>query len=315
MELRHLRYVLAVAEHLHFGRAAEQLNISQPPLSQQIRQLEEELGVQLFNRTKRQVQLTKAGEMLVDEARHIIAQVDRASRVATRVSEGDMGQLTIAIAGPADAPFFIDMFQAFAKRHPRVRISLRMMGPAEQARALHEGRIHVGFLTPPPDHSGLTIETVIHLPIVVALHRKHPLASRASVPLRALASESHVMFSRDLDPHFFDAIVSACRDAGFNLNVVHQVGDLYTACALVAAGYGVCFVPAGIQEGRSRAIVLKPLQPRLSHIDCHLAMAYRQEPACELVQLFVQVAKEVSSRYRNLTRYPVSLLKHSRQHG
>ena len=120
---------------------------------------------------------------------------------------------------------------------------------------------------------------------------------------------------RDLDPHFFDAIVSACRDAGFNLNVVHQVGDLYTACALVAAGYGVCFVPAGIQEGRSRAIVLKPLQPRLSHIDCHLAMAYRQEPACELVQLFVQVAKEVSSRYRNLTRYPVSLLKHSRQHG
>jgi len=314
MELRHLRYVVAVAEQLHFGRAAERLNISQPPLSQQIRQLEDELGVTLFNRTKRQVQLTKAGEMLVDEARVILAQVDHASRVATRVTEGEMGHLTVAIAGPADAPFFIDIFQRFAKRHPKVRISLRMMGTVEQTRALHEGRIHVGFLIPPIDDPALAVETIIHLPIVVALHRKHALASRAQVPLRALANESHVMFSRDLDPHFFDAIVTACREAGFNLNVAHQVDDLYTACALVAAGYGVCFVPAGIQQGRSRAIVLKPLKPRLSHIDCHLAMAYRQDPACELVRLFVSVAKEVSSRYQNLTRYPVSLLEHSRHH-
>lgn len=298
MELRHLRYVLAVAEHLHFGRAAEQLHISQPPLSQQIRQLEDELGVKLFNRTKRQVQLTKAGEMLVDEARLIMAQVDHASRVATRVNDGDMGQLTVAIAGPADAPFFIDVFERFAKRHRKVRISLRMMGTVEQARALHDGRIHVGFLIPPLDEQGLAVETVIHLPIVVALNRKHPLASRAYVPLRALANESHVMFSRDLDPHFFDAIVSACREAGFSLNVVHQVDDLYTACALVAAGYGVCFVPAGIQEGRSRAIVLRPLKPRLSHIDCHLAIAYRQDSSCELVRLFVNVAREVSTRYQ-----------------
>jgi DNA-binding transcriptional LysR family regulator len=298
MELRHLRYVLAVAEHLHFGRAAQQLHISQPPLSQQIRQLEDELGVKLFNRTKRQVQLTKAGEMLVDEARLIMAQVDHASRVATRVNEGDMGQLTVAIAGPADAPFFIDVFERFAKRHPKVRISLRMMGTVEQARALHDGRIHVGFLIPPLDEQGLAVETVIHLPIVVALNRKHPLASRAYVPLRALANESHVMFSRDLDPHFFDAIVSACREAGFSLNVVHQVDDLYTACALVAAGYGVCFVPAGIQEGRSRAIVLRPLKPRLSHIDCHLAIAYRRDPSCELVRLFANVAREVSTRYQ-----------------
>src|ERR1051326_972311 len=121
MELRHLRYVVALAEHLHFGKAAGYLNISQPPLSQQSRQLEDELGVKLFNRTKRQVQLTKAGEMLVDEARLIMAQVDHASRVATRVSEGDMGQLAIGIAGPADSPFFIDIFQRFAKRHPKVR--------------------------------------------------------------------------------------------------------------------------------------------------------------------------------------------------
>ena len=236
--------------------------------------------------------------MLVDEARVILAHVDHASRVATRVNEGEMGHLTVAIAGPADAPFFVDIFKRFAKRHPKVRISLRMMGTVEQTRALHEGRIHVGFLIPPVDDPALAVETIVRLPIVVALHRRHALASRTHVPLRALAGESHVMFSRDLDPHFFDAIVSSCRDAGFNLNVVHQVDDLYTACALVAAGYGVCFVPAGIQEGRSRAIVLKPLKPRLSHIDCHLALAYRQEPVSDLVRFFVNVAREVSRHHK-----------------
>jgi DNA-binding transcriptional LysR family regulator len=209
-----------------------------------------------------------------------------------------MGHLTVAIAGPADAPFFIDIFQQFARRHPKVRISLRMMGTVEQRRALLEGRIHVGFLVPPVDDPELAVETIVHLPIVVALHRKHPLASRTYVPLRALAGESHVMFSRELDPHFFDSIVSACREAGVNLNVVHQVDDLYTACALVAAGYGVCFVPAGIQEGRSRAIVFKPLKPRLSHIDCHLALAYRQDRAPDLVRMFVNVAKEVARSRR-----------------
>jgi DNA-binding transcriptional LysR family regulator len=291
-----LRYVVAVAESLHFGKAAERLHISQPPLSHQIRQLEEELGVRLFQRTKRQVQLTKAGEMLVDEARVILAQADHAAKLATRISEGEAGRLFVAVAGPADARIFVDIFRRFGRRYPKVRIGLRIMGTAEQARALREGRIHIGFLVPPVDDPALAIETVIHLPIMVALPRRHVLAARRYVPLRALAAESHVMFSRELDPHFFEAIVRACREAGFSLNVLHEVDDLYTACALVAAGCGVCFVPAGIQEGRSRAMVLRPLRPRLPHIDCHLAMAYRRDSPSDLVHRFAAVVKEVTSR-------------------
>lgn len=296
MELRHLRYAVAVAESLHFGRAAERLHMSQPPLSLQIRQLEEELGIKLFARTKRQVQVTKTGEIFIDEARVILAQAEHAAKLALRVSNGEIGQLTIAVAGPADAQIFIDIFSLFAKRHPKARIVLRNIGTAQQAQALREGRIHIGFLVPPIDDPALVLETVVQRPIVIALPRRHPLAARASVPLRALAAESHVMFARDLAPRFFDAILSACQEAGFSLNVMHEVDNLHTACALVAAGLGVSFVPAGIQTAVTSPIVLRPLKPRLRHVDSPLAMAYRRESSSDLVRLFVAVVQEVVAR-------------------
>jgi len=302
MELRHLRYFVAVADTLHFGQAAERLGISQPPLSQQIRQLEEQLGIKLFHRTKRRVKLTHGGELFLNEARLLLAQADYAANLAVRIRQGEMGQLTIAISGPADAPFFIEVFRLFATRYPKARLVVRNMGTAQQIQALREGRVHVGFLYPPTDDAALKTETVMHRPIVIALPRRHPLAARSQVPLNELAAESHVMFARDLAPRFFDAIVSACSEAGFNLNVVHEVDNLYTACALVAAGLGVCFVPSGVQEGRLRPIVLKPLIPRLPHVDAHLAVAYRRDSSSELVQLFVTVAKDVAARRR---RQPV----------
>lgn len=296
MELRHFRYAVAVADTLHFGQAAERLHISQPPLSQQIRQLEEELGVTLFHRTKRQVQLTEAGKAFIQEARLVLAQADHAARLATRVSHGDVGRLTIGVAGPADPQILIDIFRLFGRRHPDVRLTLRNMSTAQQAQALRDGRLQVGFLVPPMDDPALAIETVMHRPIVIALPHTHPFAARARVPLQALASESHIMYARDLAPRFFDAIVAACRKAGFSLNVVHEVDDLSTACALVAAGLGVCFVPAGIQKWPSRSIVLRPLSPALPQVDSHLAIAYKREPLCELVQPFVAVVKQVAAR-------------------
>jgi DNA-binding transcriptional LysR family regulator len=296
MELRHFRYVIAVADTLHFGHAAARLHISQPPLSQQIRQLEEELGVTLFHRTKRQVQLTEAGKMFVQDARLILAQAEHVAKLAMRLSDGEVGQLTIGVAGAADAPIFIDILRLFDKRHPHIRVRVRNMSTAQQALALQEGRLHVGFLVPPLDDSGLTLETVTQQPIVIALPTKHPLAARTHVPLKALADESHIMFARDVAPRFFDAIVGACREAGFGLNVVHEVDNLYTACALVAAGLGVCFVPAGIQERRSKSLVLRPVRPELPGIDSQIALAYRQEPLCHIVQLFVAVVREVACK-------------------
>jgi DNA-binding transcriptional LysR family regulator len=292
MELRHFRYAVAVADTLHFGQAAQRLHISQPPLSQQIRQLEDELGVKLFHRTKRQVQLTEAGRMFIAEARVILAQAEHAANVAQRV--GELGQLIVAVAGPADSQIFIEIFRTFAARHPSVRIALRNLSSAQQVEALREGRIHAGFVVTPVDDPAIAAETVQHYPIAIALPRGHRLASRHVVPLTELAEERHIMFARHLGPQFFDAIVGACRDVGFTLNVVHEVDNLHTACALVAARLGVCFVPSSLQGGRSSAVQIRPVKPRLPHVDAHLALAYRRSPVGELVQLFVKVVRDVT---------------------
>jgi DNA-binding transcriptional LysR family regulator len=292
-----------VADTLHFGRAAERLHLSQPPLSQQIRQLETELGVALFHRTKRHVELTDAGRMFVEEARVILAHAAHASNLALRVNQGEVGQLSIGAAGPADAPIFVEILRAFARRHPQVRTVVRNMGSAEQARALSEGRLHVGFVALPIDEPDLATETVLRQPIVIALPRDHPLASRARVPLHALANEPHIMFARRMGPRLYDAVLAACREAGFTMQIAHEVDNLHTACALVDAGLGVCFVPAGVQEKRSNGIVLRPVTPALPHVDSQLAIAYKPH-SCELVSLFIEVVREVMASKRSRSRAP-----------
>ncbi len=295
LELRHFRYAVAVADTLHFGQAAQRLNISQPPLSQQIRQLEEELGIQIFQRTKRSVQLTKPGELFIQEARVILAQAEHAARVAERVGDGEAGQLIVAVAGPPDTQFFIEVFRLFAQRHPRVRIALRSMSTTQQLDAVREGRIHAGFVVPPVDDPLLASETAFHQPIAIALPLDHPLARRPFVPLTALAAERHIMFARHLGPHFFDSIVGACREAGFTLNVVHEVDNVHMACALVAAGLGVCFVPEGIGERPSSAMHVRPVKPALPHVDSHLVLVFKRDLLCDLVRLFVAVVREVAA--------------------
>jgi DNA-binding transcriptional LysR family regulator len=294
MELRHLRYVVTLAETLHFGRAAQQLHLSQPPLSHQIRQLEEELRIKLFHRTKRQVQLTEAGRMFVQEARVILAQASHAANLASRVNQGEVGQLTIGVAGPADAPVFVEILRAFSRRYPKVRIVLRNLSSLDQTQAIGDGRLHVGFVALPIDDAGLATETVMRQPIMIALPEGHPLAKHDRVPLHALAGEPQIMFARSNGPRFFDAVLAACREAGFSMNIAHEVDNLYTACALVAAGLGVCLVPAGVQDSHSTtSIVLRPVRPALPHIDMHIALAYKPQTTNELVKLFVEVVREV----------------------
>src|SRR5262245_27498223 len=181
MELRHLRYVIAVAEELHFGRAAARLNMSQPPLSQQIRQLEDEIGAKLFRRTNRQVRLTEAGEAFVREARQIIAHAEHAAKAAVRASKGEIGQLTVATVTSTESGFFkvvVDILHAFATRYPNVRLVLRSLNPDQQVHALREGRIQVGFLTLPVDDEELEVEWVRGGPMVLGLAARYELAAR-----------------------------------------------------------------------------------------------------------------------------------------
>lgn len=298
MELRHLRYVVAVAETLHFGRAAERLNMRQPPLSQQIRQLEDELGVKLFDRSHRQVQLTAAGEMFVQDARLVLAQAGHAGRVAERLRLGEAGQLVIGVAGPADADYFVDIMRLFAQRHPQVRVVIRNLSTAEQLKALLEDRLHAGFVTPPTEHPDLRFDTVLHTPIVLAVPRGHALAARARVPLTAIAGEPVILFARSMAPGFFDAIANACRTVGFNLHVRHEVENLQSAYGLVAAGMGVSLVPAGLDVDPPKGVVLKALEPQLLGIDCEIALAYRRDQDCDLVRLFVEVVNEARASRR-----------------
>lgn len=298
MELRHFRYVIAVAETLNFRQAAARLNISQPPLSQQIQRLENELGITLFDRTRHQVQLTAAGEMFVQDARMVLAQAEHAGKVGERIRQGEVGQLVIGVAGPADADYFVEIMRVFAKQQPDIRVVIRNMSTAQQVQAIEEKRLHAGFVTPPIDNPELVLETVLHEPIVIALPSTHPLATRARVRLVQLASQPLIMFSRALGPGFFDAIVGACRTAGFNLKVAHEVDNLHSAYGLVAAGMGVSFVPAGLQAEPPNRVVLKPLSPPLPGVDCEIALAYRREQLCDLVGLFVDVVNDVRAGRR-----------------
>jgi DNA-binding transcriptional LysR family regulator len=293
LDLRHFRYAVAVADTLHFGKAAERLHISQPPLSQQIRQLEEELGFAIFHRTKRHVRLTKAGEMFIAEARVVLVQVEHAATLGERIRQGDAGRLKIAVAGAPDARPVIDVLRALATRHPDVRIELRQMNTLQQVKAIRETRIHAGLLNPPVDDPAIAVETVMHQPIAVAVPRLHPLAQRRFVPLGALAAEPHIMIARRRAARFVDSILGACRAAGFSPTVAHEVDDLQGACALVAAGLGICLVPAHVRNTASPAIQVLPIRPELLHVDSDLALAYKRDVLCPLVNIFVTVVRDV----------------------
>jgi DNA-binding transcriptional LysR family regulator len=172
------------------------------------------------------------------------------------------------------------------------------MSSLDQTQAIAEGRLHVGFVALPIDDAGLATETVMRQPIMIALPQDHPLAKRPRVPLHALAGEPQIMFARSNGLRFFDAVLAACREAGFSMNIAHEVDNLYTACALVAAGLGVCLVPAGVQDSHSTSsMVLRPVTPALPHIDMHIALAYKPQSTSELVPLFVEVVREVVAKH------------------
>src|SRR5215510_12141398 len=234
MELRHLRYLVAVAEELHFGRAAIRLNLSQPPLSQQIRQLEEELGVRLLQRTKREVRLTEAGRRIVDEAYRVLSQVDHFTRVATQAGEGEIGNLSVAAVGGVDE-VLVETLRIFSKRYPGVGIELQYMSTGTQIDSLREGRIGVGFLNLPLQEPMLVFETIRKEPLWIALPGNHPLTRSRRVPLEALADQRIILFPRRTSPGLHDVITGMCRNVGFSLNVVHEVDNLVGSLTLVKA--------------------------------------------------------------------------------
>lgn len=261
MELRHLRSFVAVAEELHFGRAARRLHLSQPPLSMQIKKLEDELGVTLFARTRRKVVLTEAGGALLGRARHLLAEAARAEEEVQRIGKGESGTLAVGYTPTATYEILPLAVRAFSAVHPDVRLDLREMRSPEQADALREGRIEIGLACGPLAVAidELTVETLVVEDLVAVVPSRHPLARRATIPVRALADEPFVLVRPDVEPAWADASTRALRRAGVAPRVAQTTDSKLSLLGLVAAGVGVSVVSRSMRRIRREGVAFVPL--------------------------------------------------------
>jgi len=298
MELRHLRYFVTVAEELHFGRAAERLFISQPPLSQQIQQLEREIGVALFLRTSRSVQLTPAGEVFLRDARLILVAVDNAVLGAKRAARGEEGWLGIGFAASATYDLLPAVLHDFRQSYPAIELSLVESNAAEQAAALHDHSIHVGFARPPIVDDLFVVAAVLKEPFVVALPATHPLAASSDVSLSELASEDFVSFPEGPLPSYAQSVRQACETAsGFTPRVVQEVREMQTAISLVVAGLGIALLPASVANLQRAGLVLLPLQEPAPRTELAV-VSRRDDPSPVLANFLAIVQAQIEHRER-----------------
>jgi len=274
--LRHLRYFVTVAEERHFGRAAERLHMAQPPLSQQIRRLEAEVGVELFVRTTRRVDLTAAGAAYLERARAILAEVDDAADEARRVAAGAVGRLAIGCVGSATYSLLPDLSRRLAEELPGVDFAFRgEMLVADQVEALRTGAIDLALLRPPVDEASLTLTTLREERLVVAVPVRHRLATRRRLRVAALADSDLIVHSAGRRSAMYDVVRALFADAGVAPRIRHEVGETSTLVTLVAGGLGVAVVPEPVQALALTGVVYVPLARPAPTVQ--LAVAHRSD--------------------------------------
>ncbi len=262
MELRHLRYFLAVAEELHFGRASARLHIAQPALSRQIRPLEGEVGADLFDRSPRRLQLTAAGRHFLEGARETLAVADRTLRRARRAWGSEVGRLSLAFV-PAilETPEAVRILRRFRERHPAVRVEVSALQTVEQWEALRHGRVQVGFLYDPPPHAHLHCEALWRQEILLAVPAAHPLAKGSGpVPLALAAREPFLWFERACAPAPHDLVRQLFESRGLTMRVVEEAASEEARLSLVAGGLGVTLVPGSPEAPPRPGIALRRVQ-------------------------------------------------------
>ncbi|POX40052.1 LysR family transcriptional regulator [Streptomyces sp. Ru73] len=291
MELRHLTAFVAVAEELHFGRAAKRLQMAQPPLSQQIRQLEKELGVQLFERNTRSVRLTSAGQSFLDPVRTVLADLDTATRAAKAAGRGEYGRVTIGFAGASTHETLPLLTRAVRAAHPALELVMKGQTYANVALAgVADGSLDLGFVRLPVTQPGVATRVIDEEELVCALPSDHPLARRRRIPIAALADEPFVSFPANAGSTVRDATVRACEDAGFNPRVVQEAPDSYTILALVAAGVGVTLTVTSCQHIQQTGLVYRPLAG--PPIRLQAALAWRPDNPSAALRTVLAVAEE-----------------------
>ena len=295
MELRHLRYFVAVAEERHFTRAAERIGIRQPPLSLQIRQLEEELETPLFRRLARGVELTEAGELLLEEARQILEQVEETKAHVRSRARGDTGRLIVGFAGATYfQPRVPRIIQNFRELYPNVLLAPEQSNTPHLVDGLRKGTLDVAFIRPSVDDGdGITLHTVVEEPMRIVLPIRHPLAGKAAIPLDALAKESLILFPRAIGPGLHDRIIASCQRAGFSPILGQEAPQIPSIVHLVAAGFGISVIPQSIEQIRADGIVYVPIVGEAPVAP--IAIAHRKDDRRAAVRNFIALARAQST--------------------
>ncbi|MDZ8050374.1 MAG: LysR family transcriptional regulator [Aulosira sp. ZfuVER01] len=291
MELRHLRYFIAVAEELHFTKAAERLHIAQPPLSQQIQQLEAELGVKLFHRqTKRQVQLTEAGKVFLQEAYQLLAQLEIAVALTQKIGKGETGQLRIGFTSLVIYDLLPVILRQFREQFPEVELVLRELTTSQQEQALKDSRIHLGFAHPPLEDDTVSYQCIHRQTLVVALPSTHALAQQEHICVRSLLSEPLIMFPRYLAPGLYDRIMSIFQQENCQPNITQEAIQMQTIIGLVSAGMGVAITPSSLQNLQRSGVVYRPILEAVPVIET--AVIWQQNNLTPIVENFLQFTQK-----------------------
>jgi len=293
IEIRHLRYFVAVADELHFGRAAGRLHIAQPPLSRQIHALESELGVQLFRRGGRSIELTGAGRAFLPAARTALSEFERSLSVVRRAATTDVAQLHVGYGWSATFEVLPAVGQKLRQRHPEIGLVAHEMWNAELLEALVAATVDVGVTRYPELVPQLAYETIRNEPAVVVLPAGHPLASRAEIPLAALAQEQIILFPRELAPRLYDELLAMCRGAGFEPMVRQESFHTDWDLGLLGVGGRIALAPAAISSNAPAGVVvvqLTPPAPRMTMTVC-----WRKDTRSLAVQAFLSMAREVAA--------------------
>lgn len=289
MDIRKMKYFITVAEELNFSRAAERLMMAQPPLSQEIRKLEEELGVQLLHRTKRMVELTDAGKIFLEGARQTLLQVDRTIKETQLADEGKIGHLIIGFVDSTET--VIDILKTFRERFPKIQLILREMTTDQQIKALYEKQIHIGFIRSKQNNEILVSEVCSEECLKLVLHEEHPLVSLRNISIKSLVDEPFILFPRHFGTNFYDLIISYFWEHGVSLNIVQEAIQMQTIVNLVAAGMGISVVPSSVESYKKSGVMYKDIQENTPKIN--LYVGWRQDEKSVVLENFLTVVREV----------------------
>jgi DNA-binding transcriptional LysR family regulator len=299
MELRHLKYFMMVAEELHFGKAAKKLFITQPPLSRQIKMLEEDLGVTLFERTKKRVRLTAHGFYLKEEAAKVFVQIESMRNHIRLIEEGTEGLVKIGYVGSAMHSVLPGVLSAIRRALPGVHTSLSELKNLDQIAGLKYGNIDIGFIRTPITAEGLEIQPIYSETLSIIVPRSHPSARSKALRLADLAGEPFIGFCRECAPGLFDMIIGLCNREGFSPRIVHESSQINSVVRLVESGLGYSIVPTSVRTGYNVQIRFHELANCPERTE--LALAYDPEhrtPTSErVIKLVLGLKAKLSSRY------------------